>query len=113
MALVSSLSILPTLADDLSMLEEKLQNSVIAEDNYLTEIASHLILAGGKRVRPGFAIASSGVQSPIAKPATTDVLMGGVAVELVPIENRLPRSLLSSPKERLRKVLSCASQPHP
>lgn len=83
MALVSSLSILPTLADDLSMLEEKLQNSVIAEDNYLTEIASHLILAGGKRVRPGFAIASSGVQSPIAKPATTDVLMGGVAVELV------------------------------
>ena len=58
MALVSSLSILPTLSDDLSELEVKLQDSVIAEDKYLTEIASHLITAGGKRVRPGFAIAA-------------------------------------------------------
>ena len=46
MALVSSLSILPTLEDDLHDLEEKLRYSVIAEDSYLTEIASHLITAG-------------------------------------------------------------------
>ena len=83
MALVSSLSILPTLSDDLSELEIKLQDSVIAEDKYLTEIASHLITAGGKRVRPGFAIAASGIESPKAVPASNDVLMGGVAVELV------------------------------
>ena len=57
MALVSSLSILPTLQDDLSRLEQILVDSVVAEDDYLTEIASHLIAAGGKRVRPGFAIA--------------------------------------------------------
>ncbi|MEG3586880.1 MAG: polyprenyl synthetase family protein [Actinomycetota bacterium] len=83
MALVSSLSVLPTLADDLSELEIKLQDSVIAEDSYLTEIASHLITAGGKRVRPGFTIASSGIQTIKALPASNDVLMGGVAVELV------------------------------
>lgn len=83
MALVSSLSILPTLSDDLSELEVKLQDSVIAEDKYLTEIASHLITAGGKRVRPGFAIAASGIECPKAVPASNDVLMGGVAVELV------------------------------
>lgn len=83
MVLVSSLSVLPTLASDLSELEVKLQDSVIAEDIYLTEIASHLITAGGKRVRPGFTIASSGIETPKAVPASYDVLMGGVAVELV------------------------------
>ena len=83
MALVSSLSVLPTLAGDLSELEIKLRNSVVAEDKYLTEIASHLITAGGKRVRPGFTIASSGIETPTALAASSDVLMGGVAVELV------------------------------
>jgi len=83
MALVSSLSVLPTLAGDLSELEVKLRDSVVAEDKYLTEIASHLITAGGKRVRPGFTIASSGIETPAALAASSDVLMGGVAVELV------------------------------
>ena len=83
MALVSSLYVLPSLASDLYELEVKLQDSVIAEDKYLTEIASHLITAGGKRVRPGFTIASSGIETPKAVPASYDVLMGGVAVELV------------------------------
>ena len=83
MALVSSISVLPTLGIDLSELEVMLQDSVVAEDKYLTEIASHLITAGGKRVRPGFTIASSGIETPKAVPASYDVLMGGVAVELV------------------------------
>ena len=83
MALVSSLSILPTLQDDLSRLEQILVDSVVAEDDYLTEIASHLIAAGGKRVRPGFAIASSGVETSEAENVSEDVLLGGVAVELV------------------------------
>ena len=83
MALVSHLSILPTLADDLTLVESKLQDSVVAKDHYLTEIAKHLITAGGKRVRPGFAIAACGVETSEAKSASEDVLMGGVAVELV------------------------------
>lgn len=83
MALVSSLSVLPTLEGDLERLEKLLVKSVIAEEDYLTEIASHLITAGGKRVRPGFAIAASGVEKSIAKNASEAVLLGGVAVELV------------------------------
>ena len=67
MALVKSLSVLPTLEDDLSRLEQILIDSVVAENDYLTEIASHLITAGGKRVRPGFAIAASGVETAIAE----------------------------------------------
>ena len=83
MALVKSLSVLPTLEDDLSRLEQILIDSVVAENDYLTEIASHLITAGGKRVRPGFAIAASGVETTIAENVSQSVLLGGVAVELV------------------------------
>ena len=83
MALVKSLSVLPTLEDDLSRLEQILIDSVVAENDYLTEIASHLITAGGKRVRPGFAIAASGVETTIAENVSRSVLLGGVAVELV------------------------------
>ena len=83
MALVKSLSVLPNLEDDLSRLEQILIESVIAENDYLTEIASHLITAGGKRVRPGFAIAASGVETAVAESVSRSVLLGGVAVELV------------------------------
>ena len=83
MALISHLAALPTLEDDLGHVETNLESSVVAKDPYLTEIAKHLITAGGKRVRPGFTIASAGVENITATPATKDVLMGGVAVELV------------------------------
>ena len=35
------------MSGDLSRLEERLRAAVVAEDAYLTEIASHLIEAGG------------------------------------------------------------------
>jgi heptaprenyl diphosphate synthase len=63
-----------------SRVEDTLRDAVRSDDAYLTEIASHLILAGGKRVRPLFAIAaaaSAGVD------ITDDVVKGGVAAELV------------------------------
>ena len=85
MTVASPLSVLPTMAADLTRLEELLRNAVVAEDDYLTEIAGHLIAAGGKRVRPGFAIAAGGTRHAEAVPASHDVLMGGVAVELVHI----------------------------
>lgn len=71
--------------EDLARLEELLREAVEAEHEYLTEIARHLIDAGGKRVRPGFSIASAGTGFADARPAAHDVLMGGVAVELVHI----------------------------
>ena len=73
------------MSGDLSRLEERLRAAVVAEDAYLTEIASHLIEAGGKRVRPGFSIAAAGTRHADAVEASADVLMGGVSVELVHI----------------------------
>ena len=47
------LAILPPMVDDLARTEDELLRAVRAEGDFLTEIASHLIKAGGKRVRPG------------------------------------------------------------
>jgi heptaprenyl diphosphate synthase len=58
-----------------------LRDAVRSEDPYLTEVASHLILAGGKRVRPLFAIASAAAGGDAD--VSDDVVLGGVAVELV------------------------------
>ncbi len=85
MVVASPLSVLPTMSPDLARLESRLRDAVRAEDDYLTEIASHLIAAGGKRVRPGFTIAAGGTRHADAVPASEAVLMGGVAVELVHI----------------------------
>jgi len=79
----SPLLSLPVLQADLGRVEEQLRTSVRSDDPFLTEVASHLITAGGKRVRPGFAIASAGTLHTDLEPATADVVMGSVAVELV------------------------------
>lgn len=71
--------------DDLKRVEQELLRVVASDGDFLTEIASHLILAGGKRVRPGFSIAASSVLDPSGAAATTDVIRGGCAVELVHI----------------------------
>jgi heptaprenyl diphosphate synthase len=61
--------------------EDALREAVRSDDPYLTEVASHLILAGGKRVRPLFAIASAAASGAID--LRDDVIRGGLAVELV------------------------------
>jgi heptaprenyl diphosphate synthase len=60
--------------------EDTLRAAVNSDDAFLTEVASHLILAGGKRVRPLFAIASAAAGG---SAISDDVVHGGVAVELV------------------------------
>jgi len=60
--------------------EEALLSSVRTSDAYLTEIASHLLVAGGKRLRPMFSVVASQVAG---APATDDAVQGGVACELV------------------------------
>jgi len=71
--------------DDLLRVEAELLAVVEADGKFLTEIASHLISAGGKRVRPGFAMAAASVLDPDAEPSTIEVIRGGCAVELVHI----------------------------
>ena len=77
--------ILPSMENDLQRVERELLAVVEADGAFLTEIASHLIRAGGKRVRPGFAMAAAAVADPTAGRARHDVVRGGCAVELVHI----------------------------
>jgi heptaprenyl diphosphate synthase len=71
---------LPHLASDLQALEPLLTASVTTGDPFLDDVTTHLIAAGGKRIRPALSIAAAtgGRAS-----ATEDQLLGGVSVELV------------------------------
>jgi heptaprenyl diphosphate synthase len=82
---LASLLDLPPLADDLVRVEDALRRSVETADPFLTEVAGHLIAAGGKRLRPALALATAYAVSPDAtsRPAPQETVMGGVSVELV------------------------------
>lgn len=73
----------PALAADLDRVEAALRAAVRTDDAFLTEVASHLIVAGGKRVRPLFGVACSAIDRPTLVAATDDAVLGGVSVELV------------------------------
>jgi heptaprenyl diphosphate synthase len=70
---------------DLDRVEAELLRVVASDGDFLTEVASHLIVAGGKRVRPGFCIAAASVRATDGAAADHDVIRGGCAVELVHI----------------------------
>jgi heptaprenyl diphosphate synthase len=72
---------LPWLADDLVRVEEALRSAVQTGDPFLTDVASHLIGAGGKRIRPALALCSGYAAG--QEPVSEDVVTGAVAVELV------------------------------
>ncbi len=73
----------PVVANDQIRVEERLRSAVVTDDPYLTEIAAHLITAGGKRSRPLFCLAGAGADLPDGTPSSDTALDGGVAVELV------------------------------
>ena len=73
-------------ATDLSRVEAALREAAKTDDDFLTEVASHLIPAGGKRLRPAFLIASALALDPAGDASdrlTEEMVRGGVAVELV------------------------------
>jgi heptaprenyl diphosphate synthase len=74
---------LPTVPADLERVEVALRASVRADDPFLTEIASHLITAGGTRGRPAFAIGAAATGAAAMAPVSDDVVQGAVSVELV------------------------------
>ncbi|HUC36621.1 MAG TPA: polyprenyl synthetase family protein [Acidimicrobiales bacterium] len=76
----SPLLSLSFLADDLARLEPELRTAVSSGDDFLDQVTTHLIAAGGKRLRPGLALAAATGGSRRAGP---DDLSGAVAVELV------------------------------
>ena len=77
---IADLLNLPGLHEDLGELEVALQRSVQADDPFLTQVAGHLIGAGGKRLRPALALTSASVAG---AGVDQDVVQGGVSVELV------------------------------
>ena len=77
---ISELLHLPRLTDDLDRVEDALRRSVGSEDPFLGEVAAHLIVAGGKRIRPVLAVAAAAVGGTAV---TEDVAQGAVSVELV------------------------------
>ena len=80
MSNIGQLLNLPWIDGEMVRVEAGLRRSIEADDPYLTEIAGHLLAAGGKRLRPALAILAAVAGG---SEATDDVIMGGVAVELV------------------------------
>ena len=79
-SVMSPLLALPTMDADREDIEIAMREAVVTADSYLNEIASHLIVAGGKRLRPVLAVAAAQV---LGAAAHSDVVRGGVACELV------------------------------
>jgi heptaprenyl diphosphate synthase len=81
MALASPLLALQSMDGDRERVEAALLAAVRTRDAYLTELASHLIVAGGKRLRPVMTMAAAQVGGK-AK-VSDDVIQGAIACELV------------------------------
>ena len=78
----AALSIAP-LAGDLDRLEQRLNGAVDHDDPFLAEVGSHLIGAGGKRIRPTLTMCAGYAARGGDQPVGDDVITGGVACELV------------------------------
>jgi len=76
----SPLLSLASMDADRRRIERVIRDSVQTADPYLTELASHLVVAGGKRLRPVVAITAAQVAGAAV---SDDVVRGGVACELV------------------------------
>jgi heptaprenyl diphosphate synthase len=77
---VAELLSLPGMGASLDRVEAALSGSVGSEDAFLGGVATHLIAAGGKRIRPALVVAAAlagGAQ------VTDEVVQGAVSVELV------------------------------
>jgi heptaprenyl diphosphate synthase len=79
-SVTSPLLALASMDADRERIEAAMHDAVVTPDSYLNEIASHLIVAGGKRLRPVLAVAGAQV---LGDAASHDVVRGGVACELV------------------------------
>jgi heptaprenyl diphosphate synthase len=74
---------LPSLAGDLARVEDSLHEAVNTPDRFLAEVASHLIGAGGKRIRPTLTLCAAYAATGSAGPVSADAITGAVAIELV------------------------------
>jgi heptaprenyl diphosphate synthase len=71
------------LRTDLERVQAELLTAVECDDPLLTDIAGHLLLAGGKRLRPAFCLAAARAAEPVAAPASPAAIRAAASVELV------------------------------
>ncbi len=71
---------LPGLEAQVSLVESALRDAVRSDHAFLTEVAGHLISAGGKRVRPALVLGAAAAAGGQVDPA---VVQGAVSVERV------------------------------
>jgi heptaprenyl diphosphate synthase len=76
---LQSLIRIPIVWDSLARVEERLLEAAAAEDPYLTKIAQHLLLAGGKRFRPLLAL----LAAELGPSRDHRPVEAGVSVELI------------------------------
>ncbi len=74
---------LAPLADDLTRVEDRLHEAVRHPDRFLGDVASHLVAAGGKRIRPTLTLCAAYASTTGSAPVSDDAITGAVAVELV------------------------------
>ncbi len=100
------LALLPTASSTSTRIESTLLDATsIDGDPYLSEIASHLIKAGGKRLRPTFTAACAALCLPDGTEVSDDVIRGGVSVELVQVGSLYHDDVMDEAQIR-RQVIS-------
>jgi len=77
---VNALLRLPSLDEHRAAIEDELRRAVLGEDPFLTEVASHLLAAGGQRWRPLLCVTSALAGG---GEVTFPVIRGACSVELV------------------------------
>ncbi len=93
---------IPIADEELNRLELRLRREVLRDDPFLDEIATHLIDAGGKRLRPRLSLAAASLSG---APLTEETLLGAVSVELVHLASLYHDDVMDE-AERRRNVIS-------
>ena len=88
---------LTSVDEDLIRLEALLTEAVVFGDPYLDSVTTHLIDAGGKRLRASLAVASA---TSGERPATHDDLMGAVSLELMHVASLYHDDVMDEAKIR-------------
>jgi heptaprenyl diphosphate synthase len=91
----------PWAADYLKALEIGLRATATCEDRLITEAANHLIVAGGKRIRPliSFSVAAALGSCPSLTPKDP-IVQGAIAVELVHLASLYHDDVMDEASER-------------
>ncbi|HUY07711.1 MAG TPA: polyprenyl synthetase family protein [Acidimicrobiales bacterium] len=93
---------IPIPDEELNRLEQRLRRVVLRDDPFLDELATHLIDAGGKRLRPVLSLASASL---LGAPLSEETLLGAVSVELVHLASLYHDDVMDE-AERRRNVIS-------